>query len=146
MDKKLAVSYGTEEKHYEKAGNRKGVIEQWEDGYRTDGAENTFEWWYFDSHLNDGYGLVIMFYSKTVFDAGGPLNPMASFELTTPDGKKIEEAVYAPEEEFSSSKETCDVRVGNCTFSGDLNEYKIHFEKDDIVADVKLTGNIKAWR
>lgn len=146
MRKKLAVSYGNEQRHYEKEGNRKGIIEEWEDGYRTDGAKNTFEWWYFDSHLNDGTGLVIMFYSKTVFDAKGPLKPMVSFELTTPDGKKIEEAVYAPVEEFSSSKETCDVRVGACTFRGNLKEYEIHFEKDDIVADVKLTGNISAWR
>lgn len=146
MEKKLAVSYGIEQRHYEKAGNRKEVIEEWEDGYRTDGAENTFEWWYFDSHLNDGSELVIIFYSKTVFDANGPLKPMVSFELTTPDGKKIEESVFAPVEQFSSSKETCDVRVGACTFSGNLKEYKIHFEKDNIVADIKLTGNIRAYR
>lgn len=146
MSRIQSAKYGDEQRLYEREGNKKGVIKEWEDGFRTEGVKNAFEWWYFDAHLDDGSSLVIMFYSKTVFDAKGPLKPMATFELTTPDGKKIEESVMVPIEQFSSSKKTCDVKIGPCTFNGNLKEYTIHFEKDGIEADVKLIGKIPAWR
>lgn len=146
MLKTQPARYGNEPSDFAKVGNRPDCIQPWEDGFRTDGVKNAFEWWYFDTHLNDGSSLVIMFYSKSVFDAKGPLKPMASFEWTTATGKKIETAVEVPISQFSASKHTCDVKIGRNTFSGDLHNYTIHFEKDDLIADIQLTGTIPAWR
>jgi hypothetical protein len=146
MKKTVAVKYGNEQRHYDLVGNRKDVIAEWEDGFRTDGVKNAFEWWYFDAHLNDGSSLVILFYSKTVFDAQGPLKPQVSFTLNTSDGKKIDKTFSVPVQQFSASKKTCDVRIGSCSFVGNLKDYTIHFENDDIIADIKLTGKIKSWR
>jgi len=146
MGKTSKACYGNEPRHFKREGNVPGKISQWEDGYRTGGADKTFEWWYFDSHLNDGSSLVMIFYSKTVFDANGPLKPQATFEFSTPDGKKIEKICYVEKEDFSASKEECDVKIGKCTFKGNLHEYHIHYDHDGIVADVKLTGTVPAWR
>ena len=35
--------------------------EKWEDGMRSTGGKGTYEWWYFDAHLEDGSILVIVF-------------------------------------------------------------------------------------
>jgi len=40
----------------------------------------------------------------------------------------------------------CDVRVGACTFAGDLHTYRIHVELDAVTADVTLTGQVPSWR
>ena len=41
---------------------RLGIVEhkpaQFEDGLRTNGGPGTYEWWYFDAHLDDGSKLV----------------------------------------------------------------------------------------
>jgi hypothetical protein len=41
---------------------RRGIAEHtsamFEDGLRTDGGPGTYEWWYFDAHLDDGSKLV----------------------------------------------------------------------------------------
>jgi hypothetical protein len=39
-------------------------VQPWEDGLRTDTGPGSYEWWYFDAHLDDGSSLVIMFYTK----------------------------------------------------------------------------------
>src|SRR3954462_13311559 len=35
-----------------------------EDGMRTTGEKDSYEWWYFDAHLDDGSSLVVVFYTK----------------------------------------------------------------------------------
>jgi predicted secreted hydrolase len=34
--------------------NESNTPEKWEDGIRTSGEKGTYEWWYFDAHLDDG--------------------------------------------------------------------------------------------
>ena len=38
------------------------VVERWEDGVRTSGDNNEFEWWYLDAKLEDGSLFVCYFY------------------------------------------------------------------------------------
>jgi hypothetical protein len=47
------------------------VIKPWEDGMRIGGSPGTYEWWYFDAHLDDGAKLVVVFLTKQ-FSAGRP--------------------------------------------------------------------------
>jgi len=44
---------------------------------------STHEWWYFDTRLDNGSNLVIVFYTKIMLDIQKDLNPVVS---GTPDG------------------------------------------------------------
>ncbi|MCM3715549.1 hypothetical protein M3202_15890 [Alkalihalobacillus oceani] len=147
MKAKIHSVMGATPEHYKRLGTLKHQIMPWEDGYRTRGEKGTYEWLYFDSQMDDGSTLVIVFYSNkwTLAPSRGP-SPQVTFALHTADGKEYTEALELPISSFSSSTDSCDVRLGDCYFRGDLNEYHIHFEKGDIEADVHLVGNVPAWR
>ena len=40
----------------------------------------------------------------------------------------------------------CDVRIGDCTFKGDLHTYDIWLKNDNLEISVQLIGNVPAWR
>ena len=50
MKKILNSIHPDDDLHYQKMGLKKGEVEIWEDGLRTDGSKGSYEWWYFDSH------------------------------------------------------------------------------------------------
>jgi hypothetical protein len=131
---------------YEKLGIAPGQVAPWEDGFRTDGGPGSYEWWYFDSHMEDGTSLVIVAYTKRMLAIGKPLAPYFTIDLDTPDGKHFEERVEHADISFSASKEGCDVQVGSCYFRGDLRQYEIYFDNGHIQAKAKLTSNLPPWR
>ena len=108
--------------------------------------QQSHEWWYFDSHYPDGTILVIFFFTKSPIAVNGSIKPQATIELTLPDGTKYEEVVDAKIEDSFYSKDKCDIRIGNCTCSGDLKTYKVVFEGKKIQTTLYLEGTIKAWR
>jgi hypothetical protein len=75
-----------------------------------------------------------------------PLTPNVTVSLKLPDGSSIEKSATIPASEFSAAKDVCDVRMGPNYFRGDLHSYQVHVEIDDFVADVQLTGTVRAWR
>jgi hypothetical protein len=131
---------------YLKLGLSKSKVEPWEDGLRTDCSRGTYEWWYFDSHLDDGSRLIIVFYTKHIIDVNKPLMPVITVQYDASDGTHYQEVLTAPVSEFSASKETCDVRIGANRFSGDLHTYKINITCKVIQAEVTLTGRVRPWR
>jgi predicted secreted hydrolase len=76
----LAVLASTDA-DYERYGLTTERVEPFEDGARTDGRAGTYEWWYFDAHLEDGAKLVIVFMNKDfrvsteAVDAARPAEP-----------------------------------------------------------------------
>lgn len=132
--------------HYEKMGLKRGAVEPWEDASRVDGSRGSYEWWYFDSHYPDGTVLVLFLYSKMPIDVDGPIKPIASMELTLPDGRKFSEEVYAKIEDSFYSKDICDVRIGECYCRGDLKHYEVVFKGKTMSARLTLDGTIPAWR
>jgi hypothetical protein len=50
---------------YKKLGVNPGEVETWEDRRRNDSRPNHWEWWYFDSILDDGTTVVIQFFPKS---------------------------------------------------------------------------------
>lgn len=132
--------------HYEKMGLSKNEVEIWEDGSRVDGSKGSYEWWYFDSHYPDGTVLVLFFFSKMPINVNGPIKPIASMELTLPDGRMFSEEVYASIEENHYAKDKCDVRIGECRCHGDLKHYVVVFKGKTMSAHLALDGTIKAWR
>lgn len=146
MAKVLKAIHPEDDAHYQSLGLKKGIVQQWEDGVRTNLSAEGYEWWYFDTHLSDGTAVVIVFYTKPMAEPKGPLAPFATIEITDPAGNKIEDEVKPALEECSFAKERCNVRIGACTFSGDLTHYDIHFESARITADVQLDGTVPSWR
>jgi hypothetical protein len=133
---------------YQRYGLAQGEIAVWEDGFRTQpGGSGTFEWWYFDAVLDDGSTLVINFMVKDIRGGGinQPPRPVVTFELDRPDGTHVERALHE-RDDFAFDVGRCDVRVGSCTFAGDLHSYHIHTDIDAVTADVILTGRVPSWR
>jgi hypothetical protein len=137
---------GTTTDDYERLGIQPHVIKPWEDGMRTDGSRGTYEWWYFDAHLDDGAKLVVVFLTKDFTEFKKPLSPMIRIDLTLPDGTSVQRIVELPAETFAASTETCEVRIGDNLFAGDLHAYTIRARVADIEVDLTLTGEVPAWR
>jgi hypothetical protein len=144
----LRSRLGAAPEHYAKLGVKKDEVALWEDGTRTEaGKRGTYEWWYFDSHLDDGSSLVIVFYTKPMMSPGSAPDPNVTLRLVTKDGREYSQ-VFRPKDSdgFSAAKERCDVRIGDCRFSGDLHDYEVYFKDDTIEARVHLTGTALPWR
>lgn len=121
-------------------------IEPREDGARTDGGRGTYEWWYFDFSLDDGSTLVIVFLTKDFTRPQAPLSPVVTFSLDAPGVETVSRAVTAGVAEFAAAKDRCDVRIGACTATGDLRDYAVHYEDDEVRADLRLSATVPSWR
>jgi hypothetical protein len=138
----IAVSEGS----FEELGLSRDGVEAWEDGMRTSGDRGSYEWWYFDSKLDDGSTMVIIFYTKNPVNARGPFAPWLSFELTRPDGSTVVRELKVAAKDFFASKESCELRMGANSLRGDLRDYAIHLKMAGLEADIELHGTQRAWR
>jgi hypothetical protein len=68
----LAVT-ASSDADYERLGLARGDIKPWEDAARTDDRPGTYEWWYFDAHLDDGSTLVVVFMDKNLSTPQRPI-------------------------------------------------------------------------
>lgn len=138
---------GTEPEHYARLGLTEGEIHPWEDGLRTDPDAESFEWWYLDCAMDDGSKLTVEFHTVPPhLSPAHPLTPFVSVTLDRANGENISRSLTASREEFSASTPSCDVRIGPNRFVGDLHDYTIHVEIEDLVADLTLSGRVPAWR
>jgi hypothetical protein len=145
-DRLPSARFADEPEDFAKLGIHPGRIQAFEDGMRTRGGPGGYEWWYFDSHLNDGSSLVIVFYTKPQLNPDAGLAPFASLELNRPGQPPISVEAHVSPDAFSASWDRCNVRIGGNTFRGNLHEYNIHFSHDGVTSDVKLTGQVPPWR
>jgi predicted secreted hydrolase len=137
----------TQPRHYERLRLVKGVIQDWEDGLRTAAADGTFEWWYFDAHLDDGSTVTVEFHTKPPYvSPKAPLTPFVLFTLTDRDGTRTDRTYLGEVAEFAASGNDCDVTIGRNTFRRNAEGYVIHLEIDDLVADFTLRPDVPRWR
>lgn len=123
------------------------VVAVWEDGFRSKAElERSFEWWYFDMHLDDGSTIVATFNTKPNTNPDGPLDPSVLVIYHGADGTKIREDVRHPADSFSASTEGCDVTIGPNTVTGDLASYTLHIDDAGVTADLTLTRQSPSWR
>jgi predicted secreted hydrolase len=141
----LPARLGRTPDDYTRIGIQPRAIKLWEDGRRSDGSPGTYEWWYFDAHLDDGAKLVVVFLTKEFTALKKPLSPVIRIDLTLPDGTAVQKVVELAAETFSASTETCDVRIGDNAFAGDLHTYTIRARVEDVEIDITLTGQVPAW-
>jgi len=131
---------------YARLGLSRDTIAPWEDGARTDGGPGTFEWWYFDAHLQDGAALVVVFQDKDFTQPQKPLTPLVRINLDLPDGRSFQKSqVFAPDS-YSAATDRADVRIAGNRFEGDLHRYRITAVIDDVSVEVTLTGQVPPWR
>jgi hypothetical protein len=131
---------------YAAIGIEPRAVKAWEDGLRTGGGPGTFEWWYFDAHLDDGSTLVVVFSTKEFTSIDKPLAPTIRIDLTLPDGTTVAKLEELDPKTFSAATDTCDVRIGENVFAGDLHTYTIRAGVDEVRVDLTLTGQVPAWR
>jgi hypothetical protein len=141
----LPARMGNSPQDFQRLGLQKDRMEPWEDGAHTDGSPGTWEWWYMDAEF-DGATLAIFMMTKPWVSHYLPLTPSVYVTLKLPDGSTIQKAATIPADEFSAAKDECDMRMGSNYFRGDLHTYHAHVEIDDFVADIHLTGTVRAWR
>lgn len=142
----LPVRIADRAQDYQELGIDPVRIEPFEDGMRTDGGPGTYEWWYFDAHLDDGAKLVVAFHLKPIMAVAGPMVPMVTINLDLPDGRSFERRLIAPADQFAAATDTCDVRIGTNTFVGDLRTYRIRAAVEEVSVDVELVGQVPSWR
>ena len=132
---------------YGRFGLEKGSVQAWEDGLRLDtGDRMNIEWWYFDSLLDDGAKLSVIFCTKDASHPHQPLEPLIEIDLDLPDGRRMMKYGRFEADEFQAAKGGCDVRMGDYRFSGDLREYHITGKAEDISAEVRLESITEPWR
>ena len=131
---------------YARLGLARGDIKPWEDGARTDDRPGSYEWWYFDAHLEDGAKLVVVFMDKDLATPQKPLEPTIRLNLDLADGRSFEKVVTFDPAVWSSAKDHADVRIGENRLTGDLHTYRITATVDDIVVDVTLEREVPSWR
>lgn len=132
---------------------REGLSETlatWEDGLRAPTERGTFEWWYFDAHFDDQTTAVIVFATKPIINPGAPLTPNLGLTITRADGVKTAEYVVTSAQQFSASKEMCEVRIGTSwvkqTEAGTCWSYRLLAESRSQAADLTFTGLVPPWR
>ncbi len=138
---------GTLPHHYKRLGLTKGVIHDWEDGLRTAAVDGTFEWWYFDAHLDDGSTITVEFHTKPPYvSPNAPLTPFVLFTYTQPGGQRIDRTFLGTPAQFAAAEDRCDVTIGPNTFRCSADGYVIHVEIDDIAASFTLQPEVPPWR
>jgi len=143
---KSIASIANQDSDYRRIGIERDRIAAWEDGARTDGRRGTYEWWYFDAHLDNGAKLVVIFMTKDLSAPKKPLSPMIRLNLDLPDGRALSIIRDFPAGSYAAAVDHADVTIAGNTFRGDLSHYEIRAEIDDVTIDVTLDSEIQPWR
>lgn len=130
------------------------TVQPWEDGLRAETGPGSFEWWYFDAHLDNNTTVVIVFATKPILERGGPLKPTVLLTLNCPNGGRVSRSAFFSAGQFSAARETCDVVIGPNRAQGDLHAYQLHVEMEadpathagSITLDLAFTGLVPPWR
>ncbi len=146
MSNRPLASAGNTASDYERLGLSPDQVALWEDGARTDNSKGTYEWWYFDAHLDDGAKLVVVFMNKDLSTPNRPLEPLIRLNLDLADGRSYSKMVSFKPGQWSAASDRADVRIAGNRFTGDLHSYRITVELDEIAVDATLTGTVPPWR
>ena len=119
-------------------------IQLFEDGLRTEAKRGSYEWWYFDSKFPDGSSLVIIFFTKHVTSFAKNFKPYVSLNYIKPGGKELRTELWS--DDYSFSKDCCDIRIGDCYVKGDLSHYDIYFKNDEAECKLTLDASVPSWR
>jgi hypothetical protein len=105
-------------------------------------GKGSFEWWYFDGHLDTGETFVGVFYALSPKDE----KSVVTFALYSPDFKKRSFVKSYKNGEMKFSKEDVDV-IGPAGFVRRLDDknYHVRWSMEDIEVDFQLTMTAQGW-
>ena len=129
-------------------------VQLYEDAMRTNDKFGEYEWWYFDSKLNDGSVIVAYFWKIT-----NPANPFGDIyyigvNYNKSDGTEYKKIKFFNEkgpfkDDIKISKKSPDVKFANNIFKGDLENYRIRIDSKDFDGfgfDIILKSTIPSYR
>ena len=131
--------------YYESLGLSK-EIEIWEDGLRTSGDRNSYEWWYFDAEYTNGCKFVVIFYTKDRFDVKGSGKPTATLDVTLPNGQTICRTISDNTKMIDASKESCYVKIGDSFIKYENGSYHVHFKDELVQYDCVMGSELSMYR
>jgi predicted secreted hydrolase len=146
MPNKKLLTIGDSPELLQKAGLDASNVALWEDGQRADTGPGSFEWWYFDAHLEDGSTAVIVYSTKLFTERTGPLKPFVRLVITTPDRRELSGFTMFNPAQFSATKAQCDVKISHNYARGDLHHYELRAECGELAADLAFNGVVPPWR
>lgn len=135
---------------YKMLGINPDHVETWEDSRRNPHTDaGNWEWWYFDSILDNGYKAVVQFFTKAgmkKIKRNGD-SPSVTVKITTPEGKLYAQELDAKPADCTYGKEKCDVHIGKNSFVGDFRAYDIHTEEQKgLAVDLHLKSLASPYR
>ncbi len=122
------------------------ALAPWEDGQRVPIRPDTFEWWYFDTIMDDGSTCVVNFLTKADTGKIGPLTPSIQFNISRPDGTYLQFLHSYPVDTYSASTDHCNVHIGPNWVHGTGHDYNLYAEGDGMEADLTLSDLVPGWR
>ena len=131
---------------YQRFGINPGPTASWEHGMRTNGSPGSYEWWYFDTQLEDGTKIVLIFYTKFLTEINGPLSPAISINISRPDGTSEKAIHYFLAKDFFASKHRCEIQIGKNTISEKSGKYFVHLELPEFSGEITYISTLPAWR
>lgn len=134
---------------YKRLGLNPSVVEPWEHGRRRKPTEvPALENWYFDSIMDDGTKVVVVFLTKEGDKRTQPVDsPNVRVQITSPDGVLHEDAFYPPVEDCETRVGECYVKYGQHSFIGDLVDCDIKVAPENGVGcKLHLHGLTKPFR
>lgn len=134
--------------HYERFGVKEKEIQMWEDGMRSHGRENSFEWWYVDASFDNDIKAVLTYMTKSdEIDYYGPSKPTVKLVLTMPDERRITKVVSEPEgSTIMSSKIKCNVEISNSSLRYYKGDYILKFDEGGIKLDLVMKSIVPMIR
>ncbi len=148
-DKKVSVSEG-----WTGPGRRDGQIEPLkleEDCLHINvNKRGSYEWWYFDAHLDSGYTIVVFFHAS---------NPNPGLEgksgvevvLVSPDGQRKQKFYAHPKKEFSAARDMPSVKIGENSIQVEqqgerLPVYVIDVNEPGFGCHLTYRAKVKGWK
>lgn len=134
---------------YERLGLNPNVVEEWEHGRRRKPTEvPAMENWYFDSIMDDGTKVVVVFMTKTGDKRTIPKDsPNLRIQITSPDGKHFDDAFYLDPKKCETRVGECYVKYGEHSFIGDLTDVDIYVNPENgIGANLHVHSLTKPFR
>jgi hypothetical protein len=143
---KAGAFLAKEQTHYDDLGISRKPLPS-EDGLRSTGREGTYEWWYIDAEFSDHTKIVVVFYTKYLFDIKGPAHPTVTINIDLPNGETITRVESDPEGNLiNASKDLCDIKVQDSFIRYKNGNYEVRFKSGDITYDLLMKPKLPMWR
>jgi hypothetical protein len=122
-----------------------------DDGLHTDMSKRgTYEWWYFDAHLDSGHTLVVFFHASNP-NPGLEGKTGVEIVLLRPNGIRVQKFFPYNKSHFSAAHDRPEVTIGRNTLrveqrDGELPVYEIEVKEKDFGCHLKYRAQVNGWK